>query len=106
MEDQNNFYYKPAYKCGICGNTYDSVQKRMNCEMACVRKQQEEEKAAAEAKKKKEQEARKSEIDLAVERLHKLMTEYVKDYGHYEYSDDVEDANFYLPSRVWSYFWN
>ena len=44
MED-NKMYVKPQYKCGICGQTYDSVQERMNCEMTCIKKQQEEEKS-------------------------------------------------------------
>ena len=105
MEDKKNIYCKFTYKCGICGNEFSSVQERMNCEMACVRKQQEEEKAAAEAKKKEEQKTRKAEVDTALENLHRLVSEYVKDYGHYEYSDGGDDTNFYWPTRAWHRFW-
>ena len=103
MEEKNNFYYRPAYKCGICGSEFASVQERMNCEMACVKKQIEEEKKATELKKKEEQKARKAEVDEAFKNLQRLFAEYVKDYGHYEYCD--EDENCYWPSRVWHRFW-
>ena len=43
MKNENKAYAKPQYKCGICGEIYDSVQERSNCEMMCVKKQQEEE---------------------------------------------------------------
>lgn len=102
--EEKNIYCKPAYKCGICGKTYNSVQERMNCEMACVKKQIEEEKAAKEAKKKAEQKARKEEVDRAFENLQKLTNEYIKDYGHYSYDDSKQYHDFYLPSRILSYF--
>ena len=94
-----------TYKCGFCGTAYNEIHDRMNCEAVCHKKQAEEAKAAAEAKKKEEQKARKDEVDAAFEHLHKLMTAYVKDYGHYEYSDGGEDTNFYWPSRAWHRFW-
>lgn len=102
MED-NNIYCKFTYKCGICGKEYSNVQERMNCEMACVKRQQEEEKKAAEAKKQAEKDARKAEVDEAFERLHELMTAFVKDYGHYEY--DGEATNFNWPSKLYHRFW-
>lgn len=105
MEEKNNIYCKFTYKCGICGKEHPSVYDRMNCEMACVKKKQEEERQAAEAKKKEEQNTRKAEVDAAFEHLHKLVTAYVKDYGHYEYSDGGEDTNFHWPSRLWHSFW-
>lgn len=94
-----------TYKCGFCGTVYDEIHDRMNCEAACHKKYTEEIKAAEEAKKKEEQKVRKAEVDAAFEHLHKLMTAYVKDYGHYEYSYDGEDTNFYWPSRAWHRFW-
>ena len=103
MEDFQT-YCKPAYKCGICGNIYDSVYERMTCESECHKKQEEEIKATEKMKKKAEQAARKSEVDSAVENLHRLITEYVKDYGHYEYDNDEDNSDFYWPSRIWHYF--
>lgn len=97
---------KFTYKCGICGKEHSSVYDRMNCEMACVKKQQEEERKVAEAKKKEEQMLRKKVVDEAFENLHRLVTDYVKDYGHYEYADGGEDTNFYWPSRLWNHFWD
>lgn len=94
-----------SYYCGICNKCYTDVKSRNDCETRCVKKQVEEEKAAAEAKKKAEQEVRKAEVDAAFEYLHRVMTAYVKDYGHYEYSDGGEDTNFHWPSRLWHSFW-
>ena len=102
---ENQMYYKAAYKCGICGNEFASVQERMNCEMACVKKQKEEEKNAAEAKKQAEQKARKEEIDAALKNLRNLLANYINEYGHYEYEEDNEIGNFHLPSRIWNRFW-
>ena len=106
MEEKKNIYCKFTYKCGICGKEHSSVYDRMNCEMACVKKQQEEERKAAEEKKKAEQKARKTEVDEALEHLHELVSTYVKDYGHYEYGDGNNDPSFYWPSRLWNHFWD
>lgn len=106
MEEKNNIYCKFRYKCGICGTEYSTVLDRATCEIACTEKAEIEAKKAAEAKKKEEQKIRKAEVDQAFENLHELVSAYVKDYGHYEYSDGGEDTNFYWPSRVWNHFWN
>lgn len=104
MEEKNNFYYRPAYRCGICGAEFASVQERMNCEMTCVKKQKEEEKRLAEAKKKEEQKLRKVAVDEAFENLQRLFTEYVKDYGHYEYCGNNTDNDIFIPNRIWHRF--
>jgi hypothetical protein len=93
------------YQCSICGAFHDYVIDRAKCEIACAEKAEKEAKAAAEAKKKEEQKVRKAEVDAAFKHLHKLMSAYVNDYGHYEYRDDGEDTNFYWPSRAWHRFW-
>lgn len=105
MENQNNFYYKKAYKCAICDKEYENILDRANCEIRCAEKAELEARKAAEAKKKEEQKARKDEVDAAFKQLHELVTNYVKDYGHYEYGDTGEDTNFYWPSRAWHRFW-
>ena len=43
---------KPMYKCAICGEVYDSIAQRMNCEQTCLKKQEEEAKKAAEEEMK------------------------------------------------------
>ncbi len=103
---EERIYYTPAYKCGVCGTEHQSIIDRARCEIACTEKAEEEARKIEETKKKEEQKVRKAEVDTAFEHLHKLITAYVKDYGHYEYSDGGEDTNFYWPSRVWSHFWN
>lgn len=108
-KDNNNMYVKPQYKCAICGEIYDDVQDRMNCEMNCIKKQKEEEKAAAEAKKKAEKDARKKEVDEAFENLIKLHGAYVKDYGYYEYEcNDIDKRTISIPhwpNKFWHHFW-
>lgn len=100
-KNENNVYCKFTYKCGVCGKEHPNVLDRAKCEIACTEKAEKEAKKAAELKKKEEQKVRKAEVDLALENLHKLVSAYIKDYGHYEYSDGGENTNFYWPSRTW-----
>ena len=109
MKEENKMYSKPAYKCAICGKVYDNVQDRMNCEMACLKKKQEEEKAAAEAKKKAERDARCAEVSKALDNAYKLMNDYIKDYGSYQYNGKLKDLDSlnldFFPSKLWHHFW-
>lgn len=104
MGNKNNIHCKFTYQCGICGKSYDSVLQRAKCELACAERIEEEARKAAEAKKKEEQKLRKEAVDEAFVNLHRLITEYVKDYGHYEYADGGENVNFYWPSRLLNRF--
>lgn len=106
MENKKNVHCKFTYTCGICGNSYTTILDRANCEIKCVKKAEEEARKAEEKKKAAEQAMRKEAVDEALENLHRLVSEYVKDYGHYEYGDGGEDTNFHWPSRLWNHFWN
>ena len=101
MKERNNIYAKPAYKCALCEEVYDSVQARTNCEMACLKKQQEEERKAAEAKKRAEKDARHAEVFEALKTASDLLSAYTEDYGPYEY----EGSDCIWPSKLWHYFW-
>lgn len=92
---ENNIYGKLQYKCGICGSVYESIEERMNCEMACIKKQKEAEKKAIAEKMRKEKEARKKELDAAIKHAAKLLEAWNKDYGFYhtiETNLDTADA--------------
>ena len=77
MKEENKMYAKPQYKCAICGEIYDDVQNRANCEMKCIKKQQEEEKKAAEAKKRAEKNTRQQEVDAALDNAFALVNKFV-----------------------------
>ena len=99
MENENKVCCKPMYKCGICGEIYDSIRERVCCEAACLEKQEEEERKATELKKKEEQAARKAEVDAAFEKFIQLKEAYLKDYDAYAYgmessSENVDWQNF------------
>jgi hypothetical protein len=105
MKEENKIYSKQQYKCAICGEIYDAVQERMNCEMKCIKKQKEEVKKAAEEKKKAEQTARKQEVEKALEHAIELLNAYTNDYGYYEHSDEkISGFDYFWPSRLWHYF--
>jgi len=106
MGEKKNIHCKFTYKCGICGAEHPSVLERAHCEIKCAKKAEEEARKAEEAKKAAEQTMRKEAVDEAFENLHRLVTEYVKDYGHYEYGEGGDNTNFYWPSRLWNHFWN
>lgn len=103
--DKKDIKCKFSYKCGICGSEYNNVLDRAQCEITCAKKLEAEAKAAEETKKREEQKMRKDAIDEGIKRLHKMLTDYVNDYGHYEYGDGGENTNFYWPSRLWHNFW-
>ena len=77
---------KPMYKCAICGEVYDSIAQRMNCEQDCLKRQEEEERKAAEAKKAAEYDARVEEVKVAFNKAYELRNKLVVDYGEYHYS--------------------
>ena len=108
MENENKMYCKPVYKCGICGKEYPSIAERMKCEQACLKQQEEEAKKAAEAKKKTDKDVRKKEVDEAIKHAAKLLDDYIKDYGKFEYeSDDGKDKatlDYFWPGKLWHFF--
>ena len=104
MEDKN-MYCKLAYKCAICGKEHSEISERIKCETACLKKQEAEAKKAAEEKKNAEQNARKKEVDIALNNLIKLHDAYVKDYGYYEFESDAETNDYHIwPSKFFHYF--
>lgn len=82
---ENKTYAKPVYKCAICGEVYETIHKRMNCEQACLKKQEEEARKAAETKKAAEYKARVEEVNMAFEKAYELRDKLVADYGEYKY---------------------
>lgn len=95
---------KLPYKCEICGTGHSNILDRAKCEIACAEKAEAEARKAAEAKKKEEQLLRKEAVDEAIEHSYRLVSEYIKDYGYYEYEDKGDNENFYWPSRLWHTF--
>ena len=93
MENENKVCCKPMYKCGICGEVYESIRERMWCETGCLHKQEVEEQKIAEIKKKEEQTARKAEVDAALEKYLQLKEAYLKDYDTYEYNVAIAHDN-------------
>ena len=87
----DKMYAKPMYKCAICGEVYDSIAQRMNCEQTCLKRQEEEERKAAEAKKAAEYEARVEEVKIAFNKAYELRDKFVADYGEYHYSRMWDD---------------
>lgn len=101
MESQ--VYCKRAYKCGICNTEHPTVENRMKCEQACIKKKKDEERKAAEEKRLAEQKLRKEAVDEAIKRAAKLQSEYVKDYGHYEYEGEII-PNVFWPNKIFHMF--
>lgn len=87
--ENNTFYCRPAYKCGVCGAEYPTVAERMKCEQACIKKQEEDAKRLAEEKKKAEQKTRHAEVTKAIENTYDLLDRYMKDYGRYNYDGKI-----------------
>lgn len=89
---ENKVCAKPMYKCAVCGEVYDSIAHRMNCEQICLKRQEEEAKKAAELKMVAEYEARKREVDEAFNVAYELKDKFVADYGRYTYNKPVSNS--------------
>ena len=98
-----------SYKCAICGEVYNNVQDRMNCEMKCIKKQEEEEKKAAEEKKKAEKNEREQEVNAALDNAYSLVDKYIEDYGSFVYNGKYKGLEMlnmdFFPSKLWHHFW-
>lgn len=99
---ENNMYFKPQYKCAICGTIFDDLKERVKCETTCLKKQEEEAKKAEEAKKKEEQDARYKEVVDAYDRFHELLEKYTDDYGTFIVNGSVDIPTF---SKLIDHFW-
>ena len=98
---------KPTYKSGISGKSYDNIAYRIKCETACLKQQEEEAKKAAEAKKNADKSKRKKELSDAIEHAARLLDEYMKDYGAFDYEKDSKDddtISYFWPSKLWHHF--
>lgn len=82
---ESKMYTKPQFKCAICGEIYDDVKTRMECEAKCLKQQEIEAKKAAEAKKKEMRIADEAQVNEAFANAYKLRDEFVKKYGAYSY---------------------
>lgn len=98
---ENKMYAKPQYKCGVCGEIFDSIAERANCEFKCIKKQEEEAKKAAEARKKEEHEARYKELVDAYDNFNKLLKKYTHDYGTFVWNN-TDIPTF---SKLIDHFW-
>lgn len=91
--DMNRICATPMYMCAVCGEVYDSIAQRMNCEQSCLKKQEEEERKAAEAKKAAEYEARVEEVNMAFERAYELKDKLIEDYGEFKYKHEFNNID-------------
>ena len=92
--DMNKICATPKYKCGVCGEIYDSIAQRMNCEQTCLKKQEEEERKAAEEKKIAEYNTRVEEVRDAFKKAYTLRDQLEADYANlqsnnYNYLNDL-----------------
>lgn len=82
---------KSAYRCAICGKSYDTIEERSACETKCLSDRAEAERKRKEEELRKTKENRKKELDMAWDHYNELLKAYIKDYGSYsavrEYSN-------------------
>ena len=101
---ENKMYTKPQYKCAICGEVYDELKDRVNCETKCIKKQEDEAKKAAELKKQQEQASRKSDADAKVKAAIEAVDAYTKDYGFYTYDGELTNTICEFPYKLLHHF--
>lgn len=94
------------YRCAICGNSYDTIDERVDCETKCLAARK---KAQAELEKKKLEEekvTRKAEIEKKFKELSNLVNDYCKDYGSLQLGESryFED-NLPTLSKLLGWWW-
>lgn len=74
MNEQKN------YICAVCGESYKTIEERMNCESKCLAKL----KKAEEEKKRNEQKLKQQEKEQAIykalDNVNTMIAEYLKEY--------------------------
>lgn len=101
---ENKMYTKPQYKCAICGQVYDELKQRVNCESKCLKKQEEEVKKAEELKKQQEHASRKADVDAKAKAFFEAVNDYTKDYGFYTYDGEVSNIINDFPYKLLHHF--
>lgn len=91
------------YKCAICEKDFDTISDRNKCEAACIKRIEENAKKAAEAKKMAEKEARRKEVEEAINHAKKLFMDYISDYKTFEFTHEEDDYPFWT-SKLLSWF--
>lgn len=89
------------YECPYCGTEYGIPSDLAHCILSCEEKKRIEEKKRQEERLAEEKDARKKEVDEALEKYKTLLRKYMRDYGAYSYMSD--DSIFDLFN---SKFWN
>lgn len=106
--NKNEVCINNEFKCAICGEVYESVKERSECETKCVAKVEADKKAALEAIKKAEKEARFVEASSAIDNALTLVNKCMEDYGEFDYNGKLKNSKEplvnYFPSRIWHKF--
>lgn len=88
------------YICPYCKETHETPGGLARCILDCEEKKKIEEEIAKKAKLDAEKEARKKEVDDALQNYKKLLAAYMDDYGIYSFkSDDNFDI---FNSKFWN----
>lgn len=107
--ENNSIYSKPMYKCAVCGEVYDSIVDRMNCEMKCIKLQEEEKKKAEAEKKAAEKKSDFTEASAALDNAFTLVNKCIEKHGIFKYNGKLKDLDFInmdlFPSKLFHHFW-
>lgn len=89
------------YICPYCKGAHETPGGLARCILDCEEKKKIEEEKAKKAKLDAEKEARKKEVDDALQNYKKLIAAYMNDYGIYSFkSDDDFDI---FNSKFWNF---
>lgn len=84
---------------------YEDAYKKVKDIKSEIKRLEDEEKEMERQKLIKEQEARKKEVDVALETYYKLYDAYVGDYGFYSYNRDVVEDGVHTKSKFFHWMW-
>ena len=90
------------YSCAICGEKYETVEERAECELACSEKRRKEEiekkREAYEASKK----ASESNIEEKLNEVNDMIKEHLNEYEHLRLTKTYHYLQYiFSKSRFW-----
>lgn len=79
------------YTCPYCKEEYTNPTDLAHCILSCEDKKKREEEERKQAELALVKKTRMKEIEVAADHYHKLVKEFIKDYGSIEISSNYDD---------------
>ena len=92
------------YTCPYCKEEYVNPSDLAHCILSCEDKKKREEEDRKKAELALKKEARKKEVDDAIDSCRELIKAYIKDYGSISITSNIDDWSSGFGSKPWHWW--